>query len=242
MRRIHLNKRVILAAIGAPLLGLLVACSSGGSKNNTTSNSVVGTASTVAPTGASAQGATASTGSSGSTAPKPTAASTGSSANGNTALLVTVLTNFANSKSWSAVIKDSADPTSNGTFQYVAPDKFHVTLSDYEIISIGSDTYIKQSGTWIKVPATGASGPLFDTSSLQDTISAAQNSSVTKGGTDTVNGTKCQIYTYTDTASNNKVEVCVADNLPVRVVQDDGESVSTTTFDFKSSIDIKAPI
>ncbi len=104
-------------------------------------------------------------------------------------------------------------------------------------------TYIKQNGTWIKVPATtGSSGPLFDTSSLQDTIKAAQNAAVTKGGTDTVNGQKCQLFTYTDTSSNNKVEVCVADNLPLRVVQDDGESVSTTTFDFKSTIDIKAPI
>ena len=238
-----MNKRILLAAIGVPLLGLLVACG-GSSKNNntTTSNNVVGTASTVAPSGASA-----STGSAGSTAPKATTASTGASANNggansNTALLVTVLTNFSNSKKWRAEIKDSSDPTSNGTFEYVAPDKFHVTLSNYEIISIGSDTYIKQGATWVKVPATGSSGPLFDTSSLQDTISAAQSASVTKGGTDTVNGTKCQIYTYTDTASNNKVEVCVADNLPVRVVQDDGESVSTTTFDFKSNIDIKAPI
>jgi hypothetical protein len=65
---------------------------------------------------------------------------------------------------------------------------------------------------------------------------------VSKGGTDTVNGTKCDLYTYTDTDSSNKVQVCVADNLPVRVVQSDGESTSTTIFDFKSNVDIKAPI
>ena len=235
-----MNRRILLTAIGVPLLGLLVACGGSSKNNNSTSNNVVGTASTVAPTGAT--GSTGSAASTGSTGSKSTGASTGSAANGNTAVLVTVLTNFANAKSWSAQIKDSSDPTSNGTFQYVAPDKFHVTLSDYEIISIGNDTYIKQSGTWVKVPATGASGPLFDTSSLKDTISAASTAAVTKGGTDTVNGTKCQLYTYNDTESNNKIEVCVADNLPVRVVQDDGESVSTTIFDFKSNIDIKAPI
>ena len=239
-----MNKRVLLAAIGVPLLGLLVACG-GGSKNNNSTSNVVGSLATVAPSGST--GAASSSGASGSTAPKTATGSTGASNNGggatgDTGELIKVLKNLASAKSWKASVQDSSDPSSSGTLEYQAPDKFHVTFPDYEIISLGSDTYIKQGDSWLKVPSTGASGPLFDTNSFQDTIDAAQTASVTKGGTDTVNGTKCQLYNYTDTASNDKVQVCVADDLPLRVVQNDGESTSTTTFDFKTAINIKAPI
>lgn len=55
-----------------------------------------------------------------------------------------------------------------------------------------------------------------------------------------VNGQECQIYTYTSTTL---AEICIAHGLPVRPVEDDGNSKTTVIFpDYNSQIDIQAPI
>ncbi len=222
--------RKLLVVLVPLILGFAVAC--GGSKSSPT-------ATTASSSGGGEQpAATATTSSSSSN----NGSNGGSSASSD--VVVKVMSNFINAKSWSAQISDSSDPTSNGTFEYVAPDKYHISIAGTELIAIGNDTYINAGGSWIKSTSSGSSGPLFDPSQFQDTIKAAQQAQVTKGDTDTVNGTKCQIYTYHDSASATDVHICVANDLPVRVVEDNGDSTSTIIFsDFNSSkIDIKAPI
>jgi hypothetical protein len=63
-----------------------------------------------------------------------------------------------------------------------------------------------------------------------------------KGGTETVEGKRCQIYTHTSPGTGT-LEYCIADNLIVRVVLQNAGTKTTITFtDYNANIEIKAPI
>ena len=58
----------------------------------------------------------------------------------------------------------------------------------------------------------------------------------TKGGTDTVAGKRCQVYSIPTT------EICLADDLPLRIVITSGTTKTTIVFTSFDNVDIKAPI
>lgn len=227
------SSRKLLALAAAPLILALVACGGGDKKTDTPSSTSSGGNQPAATTPSSSSGSSSSGSSN--------ANSGGGSVSGDA--IADVITNFAKAKSWKAEIKDESDPDASGKFEYVAPNKYHLASSEFEIIIIGSDSYLKMGGDWVKSPSGVDSGNLFNPDDLKDSIDAAKSAKVTKGGKDKVNGKDCQLYTYTDADTGGDTEMCVADNLPLRITDKSGDSESTITFsDFNSNFDIKAPI
>ena len=220
------NRSWFLLALVPALLALSVSCG-GGSKKETTS-----------PTAAGGSGAQA-------TATKPSGGQSGASGE-----LGAVIENFAKVKSFRAklTMESPGQPKQEATMEVVLPDKFHMTFSGgsgvpaVEMISIGNDAYLKAGPTWIKQAGAGG-GALFDPGDISGAISdLGEAGGAKKGGTETVDGKRCQVYSYT--SGSETTEVCVSsDNLPLRVVTTSGSEKTTIVFtDYNANITIKAPI
>lgn len=156
--------------------------------------------------------------------------------------------NFAKVKSFRATMKvEAGGQTQEGSMEVVLPDKMHLKMTvagqQVEMIMIGTDTYTKVGGSWTKMTVPGMDAAALDIDDLsKDFQEASTSSAAQKGGTDTVNGKRCQIYTITET-DGGKTELCIADGLPLRVVIQSSDSKVTMTFsDFNANIEIKAPI
>jgi hypothetical protein len=158
-----------------------------------------------------------------------------------------VVKEFASIKSFRAkmTLESPGQQRQSGTLEYVQPDRMRVvfegTAASGELISIGKDTYLKLGGSWTKLPPS-AGAQAFDfqalSNSLADTTAAAR---ATKGGTTTVEGKRCQLYTVTVNADST--EYCVAENRFVRVVERIGTSTITIVFvNYNTSIEIRPPI
>jgi hypothetical protein len=160
------------------------------------------------------------------------------------------LGNLVKAKSFKGKLNvDGGQFKGDGSIEVVTPDKFHLTfnggggLGNLELISIGNTTYSKTGNTWSK--NTGGAGTIgIDPTSLTKQVTdVSKTAQTTKGGTDKVNGKSCQIYTMDDAQSKSKTDVCIANDLPVKLVVSGGGSTVTLTFsDFDSNIDIKAPV
>lgn len=156
--------------------------------------------------------------------------------------------NFAKVKSFRATMKvEAGGQTQEGSMEVVLPDKMHVKMTvagqQVEMIMIGADTYTKFGDNWMKMTLPGMEETAIDVDDLsKDFQEASTSSAAQKGGTDTVNGKRCQVYTITE-PSGDKTELCMADGLPLRVVIQSSDSKVTMTFsDFNANIEIKAPI
>jgi hypothetical protein len=171
--------------------------------------------------------------------------------------IAAVRDNFARVKSFKATISQSGSGAStiDGRIEYEQPDRIKVTVGSgstaQEIVCIGNDFYVKASSApWQKLPmaATGGAscrgnlGPV-DPKTLAEGINvAAADKTLTRGGTETVAGKKCQLYTQSLPNGAN-FEMCVADGLPVSIVSKSGpQSVTITFSDFDKKMDIKPPI
>jgi hypothetical protein len=219
------NQKII--AIAACLL-VVPALACGGGKKSTA---------TAEPSTASG-GATQATASSGSGA--PTTASGGAVSGNEIASFVSALLKV---KSFRATLSTNAGGQAQiqGAMEAQLPDRFHLTTPTIELISIGNDSYTKIGGNWTKSSGAGI-GNIFQADELNALATAVPSGQITKGGTDTVNGTKCQLYTQ-NTSSSSTTEYCVANNLPLRVVSTSGSTKTTIVFsDFDKPVDIKAPI
>jgi hypothetical protein len=163
--------------------------------------------------------------------------------------LQSVAENFAKVKSFRA--RMTSDRTGAGPSQveeeYVAPDRLHVSLSGggaglTEAIKIGTDTYTKTGSTWTKAPVAIPNS--FDLKSTADNaVQGLERSTVTKGGTDTVDGKRCQLYHVTRAGESTGVDVCVYNGLPLQIVaQTSNGKVTIVYTDYNSNIDINPPI
>ncbi|HEY7269772.1 MAG TPA: hypothetical protein VH951_08085 [Dehalococcoidia bacterium] len=223
-----MNKQALITAFGAVVLIPALVLTGCGKKKSSASTS------TAQPTQSSGAGASQPTAASGSSNSNTGG---GSSVSGNE--LATIVGNFLKAKSFSMTIQDSKG-AQQGTFDYIAPDKYHYSLSGIEAIVIGKDTYFKQGGTWIKLPAsaaTSAAAP-FNADTLKSQLDDVSKAKATKNGSDTVNGVKCDIYNVTDT-DGSTTEVCVANGLPIRI-KDSDTIILISNYD--KVPDIKAPI
>lgn len=140
--------------------------------------------------------------------------------------------------------------------EVVKPDRLHTkfNLADgktIEVISIGSDTYVKAGGTtWVKSPmANPATAALLsnDPQKLLAQMNSGQKyGTLTKGTVEQVGGTACQNWLWTPAApaaSQSAGTLCIAvqSHLPVQFKTSDGKTVVKYS-DWNGPISIEPPI
>jgi hypothetical protein len=225
-------KKYLVAFLGAAILVPALACGGGDDDDAQAS----GSQPTQAP-------ATQASGTQPTQRPQGTATSA-ASGSGNE------LSNFGRNvrqlKSYKAsFVMESGGTRQEGTMEIIVPDKLRMTIAGVEYVVIGSDTYVKAGPTWIKAPGGGGglgfSPTLFTGLAASLATAAETGQGVTKGGTDTVNGTRCQLYTAS--AQGTNTEVCIANDLPLRIVSTQaGFKYTIILSDFDRVPDIRAPI
>jgi len=136
--------------------------------------------------------------------------------------------------------------------EVILPDRFHLISSiggstEREYLIIGSTTYTKVGDQWTEVPIDVTSLVGGFLSSLDpDSIS-----DVSLVGTEDVNGTTAQVYTfvYTNTINGTQIvtndKLWIANGLPIKQTVD-SDSTGTTyhseqTIEYDSTITIEAP-
>ncbi len=142
--------------------------------------------------------------------------------------IVTAMQTLAKTKSFRGLQTiESSQGSITSTIDVVMPDRFHITLAAFntEVIMIGPDTYTRTAGgSWVK---TASPTTVTETMTLLETpaqVSAfiATLSNVQSLGTETINGTPCNVYGFTQSisqagvtgSSDVKLWVGVADGLP----------------------------
>jgi outer membrane lipoprotein-sorting protein len=163
--------------------------------------------------------------------------------------------NYAKVKSFRvSITQTSGTQTGTTNLEIVQPDKLHLTVKtpqgQNELICLDKMLYSFQDGKWTKTDKDPKGNPVdcaavvsgtYNTKAVADNIKQASDAKqIAKGGTDTVNGKKCQIYTQTN-SNGSTVELCVADGLLSRVVDKTGGATILFS-DYNANIDIKAPI
>lgn len=169
--------------------------------------------------------------------------------------LLRALNNVYSGGPYRFTMKSTANGASNSVQtngEVVLPDRFHVFLDGQEVIIVGSNTYLKSNGTWVKYPVDAASMLGSVLGPLSGPLSSGM-SNITRVGADTVNGAPATVYQYDLNATvngqpaNSQVKVWIDDtkDLPVRQVLDGNflGSDATTTIDitYDSSITIEDP-
>jgi hypothetical protein len=185
-------------------------------------------------------------------------ASTGTVAS--TSDLLPVAAAVAAAKSYHVNVTSTTAAPGQGTtvaLDVVKPDRMHAVADvgankSFEMITIGTNTYLKAGDTWTKapvpnaVPAPAIAGMMNDDpQKLLGLISQAQQSgTLTKGSTEQVNGTTCQDWVWTPTsagATNSGGTLCVgSDNLPVQFKSNNGNVVATYS-QWNAPISIEPP-
>lgn len=231
-----MTKHWFLGACAALMIAVLTAC--GGSDNK---SGIIG-------------GNNGSSSSSGST-PAAGGTSVPTSANvtpatGPAGDVQNALGNLVKAKSFKGTINvEGGQFKGNGTIEVVTPDKFHLMFNggggvgNLELISVGTTTYSKTGNTWTKNNGGAGTIGIDPTSLTKQVTDISKTAPTVKGGTDNVNGKSCRIYTMNDAQSKSKTDICIANDLPVKLTIAGGGSTVTLTFsDFNSNIDIKAPV
>ena len=139
------------------------------------------------------------------------------------------------------------------TIEYVAPDRFHMTGEDNEMIVIGSNAWTRRNGgAWQKLPIdTGQIIASVRDPKMIEQI--RQNAEVKLIGPDTLDGMPTTVYQYTlrnvmgtDMTSHSKTWIANADSLPRRVeteadIKGKTSKATITYFDYNADIKIEPP-
>jgi len=168
------------------------------------------------------------------------------------------LTNFANVKSFKVVLvaqvlqPSGMITSSTFTYDFVPPDRYQLytgpTAGITRVVGSETFTYDRPSDRWMLL--TDYSGPayqgfnkLFDAKTMAAIAeSLGDSATVTKASTDTVEGKICQLYVLTDEPTQNKTDLCIADNLPLRFVYHVGSLTTTAVFSaYNTNIEIERP-
>jgi outer membrane lipoprotein-sorting protein len=138
---------------------------------------------------------------------------------------------------------------------YVAPDRFHVQYlagngAGMEIIMIGNQTYMKNGGTWSKMPGeNNASMPTLRDSFTEEGLKSLTD--VKYEGTDTVGGKDALVYTYKNVTPKGgypfscKIWISKDNGLPMKIVVDYTNGMlkqMTVNYDTESPVTIEPPI
>ena len=138
------------------------------------------------------------------------------------------------------------------TYDFVPPDKYQLYTGPTANITrqVGGETfsYDRMRDQWsVLADYSGPSFPglsrLTDAKRMTEAANAiGTTASVSKGGTDTIEGKTCQLYVLTDGPSQNKTDMCIADKLPLRFVYHSGDLSTTVVFSaFNTDIQIDRP-
>lgn len=150
-----------------------------------------------------------------------------------------------------ATIPSQQGPPVEMAYEVVRPDRLHMRTSQqgqsFEMIIIGSDSYMNAGGTWIKAPAGTPTGSGFASNANQviDDFnkSVQEGDTYTPGGPDVVNGAPCQQVMVTTTnpqRANGTWCFGTADSLPRRFTS---PAVGTMLFtDWNAPLRIDAPV
>lgn len=135
------------------------------------------------------------------------------------------------------------------TLDYITPDKFHETLSNgMEMIRIGSDTWMKRDGNWMKLPIE-----MPQMHAMMDQLrngglkhDASKNYTIDDLGMGAVAGVTAHHYRITDTSDGDKAPVNMwvgTDHLPVQVEVSTPHGPMTVTYSHYNDVpDITAPM
>ena len=266
-----------LATLGVAVALAVTACSSGSPQTSsttaatgtaapaatsaqvhaTTTPSQPTAAPTAAPTVAPTVAATATTAPHPTTAAAtPTVEAQASTSGGGTVPpeLKAMALAWANAKSFK-ISMTTSDQGSPGqiSMDIVRPDRQHIKLTmgqqTFEMIDIGTDHYMNINGKWTKTTTKAPTANLADPQQSIDSFnkSVDSNTKITKGGTETVNGTPCQDWVVavsdssSDQSSGGTMCISLHNNLPVQFKDTTGKYVMTFS-DWNAPIDIKPPI
>jgi hypothetical protein len=103
------------------------------------------------------------------------------------------------------------------TISIICPDKMRTVTKtgamDAETIQIGTEMWMKAGGTWMKSPAAVPNTTVCGAGSANaPKVDLTTSNAWTKGGTETVNGESCTVYTMT--APGHTATLCIgSDNL-----------------------------
>lgn len=137
--------------------------------------------------------------------------------------------------------------------EYVAPDHFHITGEDDEMIVIGSNAWTRRGGgAWQKLPID--TGQIIASVRDPKMIEQIRKSAEVKlVGPDTLDGMPMTVYQYTlhnamgtDMTSHSKTWIANADSLPRRIETEaeiNGKTAKATItyFDYNADIKIEPP-
>ena|SRR5579872_6971063 len=108
-----------------------------------------------------------------------------------------------------------------------------------EMVQVGTDTYMKAGGKWMKSPVAGAApGVCASAGTTTNTTAAAGGASpnITKGDSTTINGVACQQWVVGAAAAS--ITYCIgADNYPVQMKT----STATITYSDWNKTTVEAP-
>ncbi len=129
-------------------------------------------------------------------------------------------------------------------------DKSHWVMDEgdqsIEIITIGTDYYLKLAGDWTKMTSdVSTTLPPFTSADILNDVStpAAAPDSVTNKGTDTVNGVSCDVYEIKSDTGTSTLWVGHEDHLLYKGSFDDNGTRTEILFsDFNKQFDIQPPI
>ncbi len=129
-------------------------------------------------------------------------------------------------------------------------DKSHWVLDEQgqsiEIITIGTDYYLKLGDTWTKMTSdVSTTLPPFTSADILNDVSTSADApdTVTNKGTDTVNGVECDVYEIKTDTGTSTLWVGHTDHLLYKgVFEDSGTRTEILFSDFNQQFDIQPPI
>jgi hypothetical protein len=139
------------------------------------------------------------------------------------------------------VMEQEGGQTVETLVEFVAPDKFHTVSKLAEMITVGSDAYVKAGDKWTKIPGGGGGAQYAESAVKEEDILEARLE-----GSEDVDGVPCQKYFYSVKSGDKTFEatawIGVEDILPHKVVtKGAGTTVTQTFYDFNADITIEAP-
>ncbi len=157
-------------------------------------------------------------------------------------------------KSFSAKMEGMGQTEIKSQVDYLAPDRYHMsylggTGAGMEMIMIGSDSYMKAGGRWIKTPGNASAIPTLRDSFTEEGLKSLKD--VKFEGAETLDGKPALVYTYSnvtpkgDYPFNSKIWVGKDSGLPMKVYVTYSNGVlkeMTVNYDTESPVTIEPPI
>lgn len=153
-------------------------------------------------------------------------------------------------EAWAATLENNLIPEMKTELEYSKPDRYRIKNPMSEVVVIGSDAYVKEKGTWKKIPEDiGAQISAMKKTFNAESMKAIRE--VTKSAPEKIDGKEAAIYTYSiESGANsppNSTKVWIANDsgLPLKIIvqtqNTDATQIVTTKYDYNKKVKIEAP-